>query len=678
MYQRILLFLVLSSLWIFAVIRTQPFHLVDTQIHRNDYLNTILLILYNHSTNFIGLLFLSIGFYAYLKKSKAVIVQRFFQLMCVTGIAITYAKLSGYQIPIASLIEALAISLAPFFLMHFFEYFPIPKAINHLSFFKWLTLIIAMTIIILDIVQVTSRVATLIPIMIILNIMISIILCSYYLSKQWLSHTKWVQNQLRILVISLFISFTPVLISMIQLSIFSLPSVPYEFSIISVVLFPITLAYLLTKQEIINFSYLIRQLLPIFLACLITFAILIGLLHFSTQQLTNFIIGGLLFSIFYKILKYLEEKQLLAKLQAIQQEKQHILQQINSEAFLPNCAKCVAQLLHKMFDVEGVCIVWSQPTSTILYDSGLFQHSPTAQQDIQHYLQQQQNHAEILKQSLYHTLPLINGTEISGIIIVGRKSNFTKWEKDELILLKSIHTEAVQLFAHAQSIQKIDKVTQEAQQMSQKLTNYNRQLLGAIEEERKQLALFLHDDVLQQLLLLMRKIQTSSTDAIEQPLLDTITAIRAMCHDLHPIMVEDLGLALSIQSLQQNIQQQHAIDVHLTYDIDDERIPSFLAVHLFRMLKELVNNSIKHAEATEIHIAIYDKQQKLLMTVTDNGQGFIIPEQQTLHTGQHLGLLTIQKKVEQLEGEFMIESQLNQYTTITITLPLEWSEEYVY
>ncbi|MDM5230080.1 sensor histidine kinase [Lysinibacillus pakistanensis] len=678
MYQRILLFLVLSSLWIFAVIRTQPFHLVDAQIHRNDYLNAILLILYNHSTNFIGLLFLCIGFYAYLKKPKAMIVQRFFQLMCITGIAITYAKLSSYQIQIASSIETLAISLAPFFLMHFFEYFPIPKARNHLSFFKWLTLIIAITITILDIVLLTPWAATLIPIMIILNILISIILCSYFLSRQWLSHTKWVQNQLRILVISLVLSFTPVLISMIQLSIFHLPSVPYEFSIISITLFPIALAYLLTKQEIINFSYLIRQLFPVFLACLITSAILIGLLQFSTQQFTAFIVGGGIFTFFYKSFKHIEEKQMVAKLQAIQQEKQHIFNQMNSEAFLPICAKRIAQLLHKMFDVEGVCIIWSQPTPAILYDSGLFQHSPTAQQDIQYYLQQQQNHTEILKQSLYHTLPLSNGTEINGIIIVGRKSNFTKWEKEELTLLKNIHVEAVQLFASALTIQKIDKITQEAQQTSQQLTNYNRQLLEAIEEERKQLSLFLHDDVLQQLLLVVRKIQIGSVDTIEQPLVETITTIRTMCHDLHPIMVEDLGLGLSIQSLQQKIQQQHAIDVHLTYDIDDERIPSFFAVHLFRMLKELLNNSIKHAEATYIHIALYDKQHELVMVVADNGKGFAIPEQQTLHAGEHFGLLTIQKKVEQLDGEFIIESQFNQHTTATITLPLKWSEQHVH
>lgn len=134
--------------------------------------------------------------------------------------------------------------------------------------------------------------------MIILNILISIILCSYFLSRQWLSHTKWVQNQLRILVISLVLSFTPVLISMIQLSIFHLPSVPYEFSIISITLFPIALAYLLTKQEIINFSYLIRQLFPVFLACLIASAILIGLLQFSTQQFTAFIVGGGIFTFF--------------------------------------------------------------------------------------------------------------------------------------------------------------------------------------------------------------------------------------------------------------------------------------------------------------------------------------------------------------------------------------------
>ena len=150
-----------------------------------------------------------------------------------------------------------------------------------------------------------------------------------------------------------------------------------------------------------------------------------------------------------------------------------------------------------------------------------------------------------------------------------------------------------------------------------------------------------------------------------------------MCNDLHPVMVEDLGLELSLQAMKKKIQMNHNILVHIDYQVPFKIISTTTSVQTFRMIKELVNNSVKHADPFQIFIILKESNNSLIIKVEDDGKGFVVSDQSNaLYKKKSLGLITIEKKVNQLNGDMTIQSELNKGTSTIIKLPMEWSEVY--
>ena len=89
---------------------------------------------------------------------------------------------------------------------------------------------------------------------------------------------------------------------------------------------------------------------------------------------------------------------------------------------------------------------------------------------------------------------------------------------------------------------------------------------------------------------------------------------------------------------------------------------------IFRIVQELITNVIKHANATEVSIHITNHEDSLNIMVEDNGKGF--NASQVTKTNKGMGISSIDKRVEHLEGTMTIESEKHQGTTIIIDIPL--------
>ncbi|WP_107838049.1 hypothetical protein [Metasolibacillus meyeri] len=146
MSQHILLFIALLVVWAFAFWHGYAYRLPYTSMEDPSIGDFLAITLYNDSTYFIGAAFLIIGFYTYTKKPTSIVIQRFFYLMSVAGIAITYAKPASYKIPITYEIEILAVSFSAYFLLYFFEFFPMTGRAKWFHQIKWLTLGLAIFI----------------------------------------------------------------------------------------------------------------------------------------------------------------------------------------------------------------------------------------------------------------------------------------------------------------------------------------------------------------------------------------------------------------------------------------------------------------------------------------------------------------------------------------------------
>ncbi len=200
-----------------------------------------------------------------------------------------------------------------------------------------------------------------------------------------------------------------------------------------------------------------------------------------------------------------------------------------------------------------------------------------------------------------------------------------------------------------------------------------------LELERHRLARELHDSVSQQLFAAMMMMsalteQAEKTDTSEkfrkqlQMVADIINAsqseMRALLLHLRPVNLEEKSIKQGIEQLLKELQNK--IQISLKWDIEDVKLPSSIEDHLFRIVQELLSNTLRHAKANELEVYLQKINQNLLLRVIDDGTGFNMNESKT---GSY-GLNNIRERVAGIGGTVKIISFKGQGTSIEIKVPL--------
>jgi two-component system sensor histidine kinase ComP len=652
--------------------------------HKND-LNNIPSYFEYYSTFFLGCFFVIVAFYCYLQKQNSQVVHNFFYLMYVTGLAISLSKPSSMELSFPRNLEILSVSFAPYFLMKFFTCFPVsakPKFFYKItSATFWLALIINV-INIYKIIRPHHIYADIIRIAAILNIMVAVIGSIILIIFHLRSNTLWIRNQLYILIFSILVSFAPVIfLSLISGEIFDHYSIPYYYSLHSMIVFPITMAYLLTKQEIIDFSASFKKhIFPIISIglTLIFINVIISIvftLNFNQLALVNIcVLSSLLtYILIQKLLEPYKRNRWKLKTGAIQREKKIIFQQLLDGKHLTVCAKHIIGLLEKVIGINDACIIWKRERPIILYQSGSFNNRQECDRIIDTIIIRKKELGEIIKDDPYYILPLKGREDVLGWMVVGKKKNFTVIDKEEWLLLEKIQEDAVELFSNAQALHQFEKKLRKAQQESDMFNHFNTILLHDLEEEQRKLSIFLHDEILQSLIFVKNKLEKDYPE-LDSCLKNVIYNVREMCNHLHPVMVEDLGLEPSLQALKKQLQLNHNVEIELDYQLHLIILPKELSINMFRMIKELIHNAIKHASPYKIKVSLTESEGVITIRVEDDGKGFEIANPGSVIGKNGIGLATVQKRVDLLSGTIDIRSEKDIGTFITITLPFEGSD----
>ena len=100
----------------------------------------------------------------------------------------------------------------------------------------------------------------------------------------------------------------------------------------------------------------------------------------------------------------------------------------------------------------------------------------------------------------------------------------------------------------------------------------------------------------------------------------------------------------------------------------DQRLEGSLEIAVFRIIQELVTNIIKHAEATEASISLTQHEDAINVVVEDNGKGFKAGKLSNNSGGMGLG--SIEKRVEHMEGQMEVDSTPGKGTSVIIDIPL--------
>lgn len=257
-----------------------------------------------------------------------------------------------------------------------------------------------------------------------------------------------------------------------------------------------------------------------------------------------------------------------------------------------------------------------------------------------------------------------------GYVIVCR--DVTEWKQTEARLreFNSMLEEQVRMKTEAMQQQNI-----ELREPSSHLQNIR-------EKERAAIAREIHDELGQQLTALKMDISwlcdevasgkkgdldfrmMSATRLLDQ----TIHSVRKIATELHPGILDDLGLFSALEWQTREFERRFGIKTKFTTSLEDFPEVPGRSIALYRICQEALTNIARHSHASNVLVTLDPIGDRLLLRISDNGQG--------MKTGggkqkKRLGLLSIKERVLMLDGEILIESVPDKGVILSIIIPLQ-------
>jgi signal transduction histidine kinase/ligand-binding sensor domain-containing protein len=199
-------------------------------------------------------------------------------------------------------------------------------------------------------------------------------------------------------------------------------------------------------------------------------------------------------------------------------------------------------------------------------------------------------------------------------------------------------------------------------------------MLHSQEEERKRIAIDLHDDLggrLSSLKLFMQATQKNLTGESRESLKDTtkmldeaIVELRNILFNLSPKSLDENGLEATLEDLAANVERITNMSIETNIETQETPIARQVQYAIYRICQELINNTLKHAKASEIFISLVRREDGLVLLYEDNGQGF-----STDSAKAGYGLTNINTHAQAIFGELLIDSSLGKGTAVTLTIP---------
>ena len=227
----------------------------------------------------------------------------------------------------------------------------------------------------------------------------------------------------------------------------------------------------------------------------------------------------------------------------------------------------------------------------------------------------------------------------------------------------------------------------ETEARSKRLEALSSRVARAQEEERERIAHELHDGLGQALTAIkldlaaagrtMKPEVAAAADylAKAQRLADeSLDELRRMASDLRPAALDNLGLVAALESYARAFKDRSGVAVAVEADKLEPRLPFEVETALYRICQEALTNIAKHARAQRAVVRLQREAEGVRLTVTDDGAGFDTSAVTTTDgTLKGIGLLSMERRAEELDGRFSIESGPDQGTTVVVTVP--WNPE---
>lgn len=244
--------------------------------------------------------------------------------------------------------------------------------------------------------------------------------------------------------------------------------------------------------------------------------------------------------------------------------------------------------------------------------------------------------------------------------------------------------EGQQLEQALDSEQRASRALSDSQEKLRQSHNQIRKLLGRLidvqEAERRRISRELHDDLNQQIATLSmgisqlkRKVPqqdgqlVADLDQLRKTANGLTDEVRKLSHQLHPAVLEHLGLVPALESYIASFRDEEQISVQFTADIGEVRIPFQTSICVYRVAVEALRNVARHSGAASAAVSLKRSQKGLELQVSDSGKGFDV---ETSRQGGGLGLISIEERLRVLQGDCDVSSAPERGTTLVARVPL--------
>ncbi len=333
-------------------------------------------------------------------------------------------------------------------------------------------------------------------------------------------------------------------------------------------------------------------------------------------------------------------------------------------------ASDAALLVHSVQQNEGIpsIVETSKDTSRSWY----LYHQPTtstpltrerligvAQLALTHH--QQPTHEPLLLDNIL-LLGLYDGDTLNGFLCLGPKKNIEPYDREDMSFLATLVAQLSVLVVN-------NRYLSQAQADAQKLSALHHRVVSAQEDERKHLALELHDEALQQAMLLVRQLSDASTMtevAEAMPLARSlVTSLRQTCLELRPPLLDELGLEEALQWLAQDMGKRGKLHISVTCKgLSTNRSSAEVELALYRVVQEALINVVKHAHAHTVMIRLHQRWKGASsLLICDDGRGF----QRKSTQAEHLGLVSMQERMESIGGRISVRTSPGRGVAIRAT-----------
>ena len=221
----------------------------------------------------------------------------------------------------------------------------------------------------------------------------------------------------------------------------------------------------------------------------------------------------------------------------------------------------------------------------------------------------------------------------------------------------------------------------EQRQADRKLKALAHRVVSSQEEERARVSRELHDHICQLLVSIKYQFElvghrlahpggapVTAIDKEIAALSRAIGEVRRISHDLRPALLDDLGLPAALAHIGNELAQRSGLEVRVSPEVQEERLPELQAVSLFRVAQEALRNVERHAGARRIDIRLADAGDRLELRITDDGVGFDVKNVE-LSKDRGIGLTNMRERVERNGGTFQLVSHPG-HTALVASFPL--------